>query len=204
MFIATPLFALLDSMDAAPLVEALELPHSPAPSNASSSEDSFGLRVLSEPWPITPDLGLESSMRNRILILEAKNSPFLLGKEKGHYWGEMKESLNNASEQREYIRLLDFENRDLQIRERKHSCLEVFRGVLLRNPYLEERAAYSPQEAFFDFLNERRDALDISNPGSNPAEMDRLEILFLGEIERDLLRRGDESLYIKQLLLNGD
>jgi hypothetical protein len=196
IFIVEPSFALaLD--DAA---EALFPNTAPTPSNTSSSEDSFGLRVLSEPWPITRNLGLESSICNRIRLLEAANSPFLLGKEKGQYWGEIQECLYNVSEQREYYRLLDFENRDLQIRERKHSCLEVFRGVLLRNPYLEERAAYSPQEAFFDFLNERRDALDISNPGSSPAEMDRLEILFLGEIERDLLRRGDESLYIKQLL----
>ncbi|CAA7039596.1 unnamed protein product [Microthlaspi erraticum] len=33
----------------------------PSP-NRSSSGDEFGLRVLSEPWPITPDLGLESSI----------------------------------------------------------------------------------------------------------------------------------------------
>jgi len=59
-------------------------------------------------------------------------------------------------------------------------------------------------KGFFDFLNERRDALDISNPRSSPTEMDRLEILFLGKIERDLLRRGDESLYIKQLLGDWD
>lgn len=145
-----------------------------------------------------------SPPKREFLLMSNSSSPFLLDKEKGHYWGEIKECLNNASEQKEYIRLLDFENRDLQIRERKHSCYEVFRGVLLRNPYLEERAAYSPEEAFCYFLNERRDALDISNPGSSPAEMDRLEILFLGQIEQDLIRRGDESLYIKQLLLNGD
>lgn len=142
-------------------------------------------------------------MKNRILILEAKNSPFLLGKEKGQYWGEIKESLHNSPHQKEYFRLLDFENRDLQIRERKHSCLEVFREVLFRNPYLEERAAYSLQEAFCDFLNERREELD-SNPGSSPAEMDRLEIRSLDQVEKDLLRRGDESIYIKQFFLNGD
>lgn len=175
----------------------------PSP-NRSSSGDEFGLRVLSEPWPITPDLGLESSIVNRIRILEAANSPFLLGKDKGQYWGEIKDCLSNCSSQKEYLRLLDFENRDLLIRERKHSCYEVFREVLLRNPYLEERAAYSPHEAFCDFLNERREALDISNPGSSPAEMDRLEIIYLGQVEKDLLRRGDESLHIKQLFINGD
>lgn len=119
-------------------------------------------------------------------------------------WGEIQESLHNSPDQREYFRLLDFENRDLQIREQKHSCLQVFRGVLLRNPYFEERAAYSPQEAFCDFLNERREALDISNPGSSPAEMDRLEIRSLGQVEKDLLRRGGESIHIKQLFLNED
>lgn len=170
-----------------------------SPSNASS-EDSFGLRVLSEPWPVTPDLGLESSMRNRIRILEDSNSPFLLGKERGIYWGEIKESLENAPSQKEYFRILDFESRDLQIREKKHSSYEVFRRVLLQNPFFEEAASYSPHEAFCDFVSERRDALEASHPGHSPAEVDRLEIVFLNQVQKDLLRRGIKSVYINQIL----
>lgn len=99
---------------------------------------------------------------------------------------------------------MDFENRDLQIREKRHACYEVFRGVLFKTPYLEETAAYSPLEAFSYFLNERRDVLDSSHPGHCPAEVDRLEIHFLGQVEKDLLKHGNESIYIKKLFSNGD
>ncbi|XP_033128659.1 uncharacterized mitochondrial protein AtMg01280-like [Brassica rapa] len=190
MFVPIPSFAVA-AMDAPLLVESML----PSP-NRSSSEDSFGLRVLCEPWPIIPDLGLESSIVNRIRVLEAANSPFLLGKAKGEYWAEIKESLRNSSYQREYYRGLDFENRDLLIRERKHSCYEVFREILLRNPSLEEAAAYPPQENFISFLNEKRDALDVSHPGHSPAEVDRLEILFLKEVEKDLVKNGSGSIHI--------
>ena len=49
--------------------QPLPLPAPSSPSN-SSSEDSFGLQVLSEPWPVTHNLAYESSLRNRILALE--------------------------------------------------------------------------------------------------------------------------------------
>ena len=47
------------------------IPYS-SPAN-SSSEDSFGLQVLAEPWPVTHNIALESSMRNRILTMENAN-----------------------------------------------------------------------------------------------------------------------------------
>lgn len=57
------------------------IPHSsPSPAN-SSSEDSFGLQVLSEPWPVNNNLAF--ALRNRILALENSNCIFLLDKEKG-------------------------------------------------------------------------------------------------------------------------
>ncbi|CAF2270483.1 unnamed protein product [Brassica oleracea var. botrytis] len=146
------------------------------------------------------DLGVGHRCQRKLTpiyrLLEAANSPFLLGKEKGEYWAEIKESLRNSSYQREYYRGLDFENRDLLIRERKHSCYEVFREILLRNPSLEEAAAYPPQENFISFLNEKRDALDVSHPGHSPAEVDRLEILFLKEVEKDLVKNGSGSIHI--------
>lgn len=93
-------------------------------------------------------------MRNRIRILKAANSTFLLGKEKGEYWGEIKECLSNCSSKKIYFRLLDFEQR--------HSCFEVFKGVLRQNPYLEETAAYSLHGAFCDFVSEARHAGGLS------------------------------------------
>ncbi|KAF3639203.1 nad1 [Capsicum annuum] len=65
---------------------------------------------------------MEASMLNRIRKLYRQNSLFLLSKAKGEYWSEVKTTLHNCGSQKEYYRLLCFENRDLQIRERKHEC----------------------------------------------------------------------------------
>lgn len=98
------------------------------------------------------NVSLESSIRNRIVRLENQNSIFLLDKEKGSYWSEVKMALDQASSQREYNQVISFENRDLQIRELKHECYSLFQGVLSEHPGLAENAAYNPKEAFFDVL----------------------------------------------------
>lgn len=127
----------------------------------SSSEDSFDLRVLSEPWPVTPNLGLESSIRNRISILENSDSSFLIEKPaRGGYWGEIQQKLRGCSAQPDYNRLIEFENRDLQIRENKYSCYLVFQEVLSQDPALAENAAYNPACSLLDFFAEKRDKIE--------------------------------------------
>lgn len=145
----------------------------PGPSN-SSSEDLFGLQVLSEPWPPTHNIALESSMINRILAMENTNSIFLMDKDRGVYWAEVKHSLNNCSSQKEYNQLIEFENRDLRIREKKHSCYSLFQQILTSHPALAENAAYTPQEAFCDFLDEKRSELD--QQGGNVLVKDQREL----------------------------
>jgi len=93
---------------------------------ATTSPDSLSLRVLAEPWPIIHNNSLESSIKNRIVALENANTIFLLDKERGVYWSEIKGALDQAPSQREYNQLLDFENRDLRIRELKHECYSLF------------------------------------------------------------------------------
>ena len=63
-------------------------------------------------------------------------SPFLLDKAKVLYWENIKKELDNASSKRESNQLLDFESRDLQIRELKHECFALFQEVLSRHPSL--------------------------------------------------------------------
>lgn len=172
---------------------------SPSP---ASSEDSFELRVLAEPWPVIPNLGFESSMQGRILVLENANSIFLLDKAKGVYWAEIKEALLQAPSQKDYNRLLDFENRDLQIREKKTECYALFQEILSRNPSLAENAAYIPKETFLDFFAEKRDELD-TNAEWSPAEKDGREIQLVHLVKEDLRRRGPQSVYMRQLLGNG-
>jgi len=72
-------------------------------SNSSSwtGKTSFEERVLQEPWPVTHNRGFEASMHNRISFLENKGSIFLLDKDKGVYWSEIKALLENCSSQGE-------------------------------------------------------------------------------------------------------
>ena len=96
-----------------------------------------------------------------------KNSLFLLSKAKGEYWSEVKTTLHNCGSQKESYRLLYFENRDLQIRERKHSCFFLFQEILSRNRALRGDAA-NPTEDFMDFFSEKREVLDkkpLMGPG---------------------------------------
>ncbi|XP_059288867.1 uncharacterized mitochondrial protein AtMg01280-like [Lycium ferocissimum] len=150
-----------------------------------------------EPFFIIQNASMEASMLNRVRKLERENRFFLLDKAKGEYWSEVKTGLSNSGSQREYYRLLDFENRDLQIRERNHSCFFLFQEILSRNRALRGDAA-NPTEDFMDFFSEKRDELD-KNPEWGPAEKDIKEIEFVEQVKLDLAARGHESLYIKEI-----
>lgn len=181
--------------------------------NPTSREDSFGIPVLMEPFPETEMEGasagssiprvdeagppplvhnssLEASMRNRIARLEGDGSPYLLDKEKGNYWSDIKVELDNAPSQGEYKRLLEFESRDLQIRELKHECLRLFEEVLNQNPPLADQAPYKPQEAFNDFLGQHRDQLDQRELEVDVVERDKEEIKFLYIVRQGLKKDG--------------
>jgi len=185
------------------------------PSNSGSSwtEDSFEIKVLMEPSPepemegtsarsaiprvdeagpppLTHNCSLESSMRNRIARLEGDGSSYLLDKEKGEYWSDIKLALGQAPSQQEYQRLLEFENRDLQIRELKHECLRLFQKVLTQNPTLAAQAPYNPQEAFNDFLGQHRDRLDRRELEVDVGERDQEEIKFLDLLRQRLKKDG--------------
>lgn len=160
------------------------------------------MRVLEEPFPeeaILHNSSLETSMRNRVEKLENEGSIFLLDKAKGAYWAEIKQALDQAPSQREYQRLLEFESRDLQIRERKNSCYSVFQQVLSQHPVLAERACYNPKEAFLDFVDGNRDDLDTHLEWST-AERDRRELLLLERVGKDISERGPDSIYMRKLL----
>lgn len=131
----------------------------------------------------------ESSMQNRILRLEQDDSPYLLGKAKGTYWSDIRLQLEHAPSQKEYNRLLEFENKDLQIRELQHECLRLFEGVLEQNPPLANQVPYNPEEAFNDFLNQDYDQRDRRFP---PLICDRdgKELDFLGDVRQRLKNEG--------------
>ncbi|KAK3220935.1 hypothetical protein Dsin_014905 [Dipteronia sinensis] len=179
--------------------QALPLPSPSDPSSSSSfTEDSSEIGVLLEP-DIVPNLSLESSLRSRIVRLEEEHTLFLLDKERGEYWAEIKTSLNQAPSQKEYNLILDFESRDLQIRERKHAVFALYAHMRIEHPDLAARAAYNHKEALMDFFEEKRDELD-THPEWSPAERDRRELQFLNEVERDLISRGPRSIYMNRIL----
>lgn len=118
--------------------QALPLP-APSDPSSSSSWTEFDMGVLSEPFSETemegtslnsaipgvahaeagpshqahfviPNTSLEASMRNRVLALENANTPFLLDKQRGQYWSDIKADLDQALSQREYNVTLECEN----------------------------------------------------------------------------------------------
>jgi hypothetical protein len=189
------------------------------PSNSGSSwaEDSFEIGVLMEPFsetemegtsarssiprveeagppPMVHNESLESSMRNRIARLEGDGSPYLLDKEKGQYWSDIKVELDQAPSQTEYQRLLEFESRDLQIRELKQECLRLFEKVLDENSSLADQAPYKPQDAFNDFLDEHRGRLDKRELEVDVVARDKKELLFLNLLRQRLKKEGPTSV----------
>ncbi|KAI3670761.1 hypothetical protein L2E82_53730 [Cichorium intybus] len=192
----------------------------PSNSGSSRTEDSFGIQVLMEPFsetemggtsgrssiprvdeagppPLVHDFSLESSMRNRIVRLEQGESPYLLDKAKGAYWADIKLELDHAPSQREYNRLLEFENRDLHIREKKTESFRLFQAVLERNPTLADQAPYNPQEAFNDFLDQHRDRLDHRELEVDVGERDKAEIAFLNIVIKGLKENG--ASYVRRI-----
>ena len=144
---------------------------------------------------VVQNASLESSMRNRIVRLEQDDSPFLLDKAKGAYWSDIRLQLEHAPSQKEYNRLLEFENRDLLLREQKHEALRLFQGILEQNPPLADQAPYNPQEVFKDFLEERGDRLDRLYP-LDVDQRDTSELEFLALVRQGLRRDG--PAYIRE------
>ncbi|KAH7511594.1 hypothetical protein FEM48_ZijujMtG0001300 (mitochondrion) [Ziziphus jujuba var. spinosa] len=194
-------------------------PPLPDPSGSEGStswtgKTSFEEQVLLEPFPepeteatsanpATPfhrNVSLEMSLRNRISLLEEEHTLFLLDKERGEYWADIKTSLDQAPSQSEYNRILDFESRDLQIREKKHSVFALYQHMRMEHPDLVERAAYNYKEALMDFFEEKRNELDTHLVEWSSVERDRREIQFLNEVENDLRSRGPHSIYMNRIL----
>lgn len=206
-------------------VSSEELISYPGPSGASRSPTwtDFDIGVIQEPWPtderevnqpeaepvppanpvgqeIVQNRSMESSMRNRILLLEQQHSIFLLDKGRDEYWNEIRVQLDQAHSQGEYNRILEFESRDLQIREWKQKCYAIFQELISANPELAEKTGYNPLEALIDFLNERRDELDNNLLSVAVAERDRLELQLLEEVREDMRTLGPSSTYFRRIL----
>ncbi|XP_022033101.1 uncharacterized mitochondrial protein AtMg01280-like [Helianthus annuus] len=156
------------------------------PSNARPSNPapiSISISTISQDtiWDnlVQKNFSLEASLRNRVLRL--KHSPFLLGKTVDQYWSDIKLELAEAPSQREYNRLIEFENKDLLIRELKHESLTLLNKMLTEYPTLQEKAPYNPEECLIDFLNEKEEL----TPEWDPVKKDEQNISLLKDILRD-------------------
>jgi hypothetical protein len=140
---------------------------------------------------IVRNSSLESSLHRRILGLD--DSPYLLGKKPIDYWTGIRVELEHAASQKEYSRLLEFESRDLQIRELKQQCLGLYNTILKDNPTLADQAPYKPGEVLDDFFDHHSTRLDRENI---PVEIkDRLEMQFLEGLHQRL--REEDPNYVR-------
>lgn len=73
--------------------------------------------------------------------------------------------------------------------------------MLLQNPALAENAAYNPQEeAFQDFLNEKRLEFDQQEQGFDLELTDKREIELKNILSDDLRTHGQSSANIKYII----
>lgn len=203
------------------------------PSNSTSwAEDSFEIGVLMEPFSdtemggtsarssipgdeagpsastevgVTPDASLESSLRQRIRRLENADSIFLLDKERGKFWAEIKAELTACSSQREYEEKLEFENRDLQIREIKTECYSLVRSIVFSQPALMENSPYeTPDTAIWQFFESTRTELEAEKDpkklGFFYGDVDRAEVQIYQKVAKDIRQNGPQSFYLKTIL----
>ena len=84
-----------------------------------------------------------------------------MDKDRVVYWAEVKHSLKNCSSQKEYNQLIEFENRDLRIPEKKHLCYSLFQQILTSHLALAENAAYTPKKPFVTFW--MRNEVNLTN-----------------------------------------
>lgn len=159
---------------------------------------------------IKHNTSLEASLRHRILSLEKQESPFLLG-ERGEHWLGVKNTLGSASTQREYYGLLDSENRDLLIREKREATRSLLKEQLARRPETVEKCIdYSPDAAIRSFFEEQRAKYKSSNPFPDEGrieevalyekKMDEYELGLLDQLTRDLKEKGGNSRFFKELV----
>ena len=177
---------------------AREMPGPPDAGPSNPAPISIPISTISQDtiWDnlVQKNFSLEASLRNRVLRL--KHSPFLLGKTVDQYWSDIKLELAEAPSQREYNRLIEFENRDLLIRELKHESLTLLNKMLTEYPTLREKAPYNPEECLIDFLNEKEEL----TPEWDPVKKDEQNISLLKDILRDCKIHGSKSYYIKEIL----
>lgn len=180
--------------------QPLPLPASSALSSSSSyTEDSFEINVLLEE-EIIRNISFETSLHNRVIQLEHAASPFLNQEGPGQFWAIIQNSLDQADSQRDYNKILEFENRDLQIRERQHSCYLQFNEILINNPNLIEGAPYNPQSCLVDFLLEKRENIEITHSALSPNERDQEELNSLELIFQDLVQQNPHSPCLREIL----
>ncbi|GAB2236466.1 hypothetical protein Droror1_Dr00028110 [Drosera rotundifolia] len=107
-------------------------------------------------------------------------------------------ALDQATNKEEYNRLLDFENRDLLIREKKHECYSLFQQVLSQHPDLKD-PYLNPTEAILEYFYNTREELETEEV-LDVADTDREEIKIYSKIAKDLSLNGPQSYYIKSIL----
>lgn len=198
-------------------VQILDVPETPPPADPTTQGD----RTVSgygqgEGGPvqrpaIIRNCSEEASLQSRIVSLEKRESPFLLGDRRGQYWSEVKKTLGSASTQREYNGLLDVESRDLLIREKRDAAGSLLKEQLARRPETVDQCIdYSTDAAIRSFFDDQRKLFADSNPFPNGGRLadlapytkmlDSYELGLLDQLIRDVKEKGSHSRFFKELV----
>ena len=169
----------------------------------SSSGEAFLQEVLSEPRPPTRNISLETSIRNRLRILQEKDSRFLLGMSAEEFWKrEVKDALAQRKTLNEYNVELDLQSAYLQIKERGHDLSERVLHIVQGDPNLQANAPSDLRECIFHFCTDPEifKNENEAHTGSSLAERNRMELSFLDKVVEDIKRHGPSSSYIRDIL----
>lgn len=147
-------------------------------------------------------------MRQRLNAFEEKESPLLFGKSRSEYWTEVEATLKSAETQRDYARLLEFEEMDLQIREKRQRCYLLLKEGVEQNQTLLDLDIQNREERILAYLGKQREDIEgecgerepANRISMNEREMDLLELEVLSDMEKDILKKGENSYFIQNMI----
>ena len=134
-----------------------------------------------------------------------------MGKTSLAFFQDVEENLWSAATQKEYCRILSFENRDLQIRERKRDSFLLFESLLNGELIPGSREHTSARDNFLSFLSIQREQVEAElqkgQPGGvyvHPRLIDQIERNDRKKMAQDLNSQGTVSFtQLKEFSLDG-
>ena len=146
----------------------------------------------------------EASLFNRIKALQNKNSIFIQWD--GNYLDDVKNNLQSQVTQKEYNLKLEFESRELQLRELRDQAASLLKIELSRHQQiLEENTGTHINDSLFDFFDDLTQKIEKSfghddNRKKKILMIDNIEMARLSHIIKDLKEKGSTSSTFRKIV----